>query len=410
MPDVTKCNISDKDSISLTGKFKNLEEFKKEIFANGSPTTITLSKCFINTAGVKALPQIITLKNISFENCDKNIFKAFLNQTSLEKIEVHNNDWTWNKFPHKVFNQICKNCKKLDHLVLKGIGTGSYFDCDDFPYKVSKLESTMITFNWYIETKNERVSFLKSQNGKLKELRIDELPYDFDGGRVLKYILENMNLKKLSYGNILLINDWKRQIVKEFTASELQITSAYEMIRQFPSIEKFTLKLSNTDISCEDIEKNINPLTDLFENIKEFEVIDNSRGHLGVFLGLFKNLEKVQKITFKTKDENVIKIINLLPQMENLKEIQLVSNASSLPEIDTLKFAPNFKFTKVMDNDDAEPPGNVGRFDRGDDGNAPRGANVPRENDEDDGRRNRRGGNGGGDDGSNINNLFKGIK
>jgi len=301
----------------------------------------------------------------------------------------------------------------LDHLVLKGAGTGSYFDCDDFPYKVTKLETTMISYNWYVETKNERVSFLKSQKGKLRELRIEELPYDFDGGRVLKYIIDEMNLKTFYYGDIPLIINWERQIVKEFEASELQITSAIEMIKQFPSIDKFTLKLSNTDISCEDIEQIINPKTDLFVNIKEFKVIDNSKRHLGVYLGLFKNLKNVQKIILKTKDKDVNKIINLLAQMQNLKEIKLISTARSLPEIDTSKFAPNIKFTKVMDNDDAEPQGNVGNIDRGaaqDDANAPGGANVQRENEEDDGRMNRRGGDDGGDDGNNRNDRFRGIK
>ncbi|CAH1735069.1 unnamed protein product [Chironomus riparius] len=173
-------------------------------------------------------------------------------------ITVINNDWTWHGFPHDIFNQICRNSKSLNHLVLIGAGTGSYFDSDEFPFKITKLETTMITFHWYIGIKSARVDFLKSQKGSLKELTIHELPYDFDGGKVLKYIIEELNLDTFYYGKIPLILNGQKQQVKEFTASEIQITSAFEMIQQFPSIKKFTLKISGTDKSkiIQDLIKN----------------------------------------------------------------------------------------------------------------------------------------------------------
>lgn len=412
LPDVGKCNISDEDSITITGKFENFEEFEKKISAIGSPTGIKLFECSINTAVTKSLSTIPTLESISFDKYDENIFMAFKKQNSLTKIEISNEDWTWNGFPHDVFNNICKNCKKLDHLVLKGAGTGSYFDCDDFPYKVTKLETTMITFNWYKGMNNERVSFLKSQKGYLKDLTIDKLPYDFDGGKVLKYIIDEMNLETFYYGKIPLILDGKKQKVKEFTASELQITSAIEMIKQFPSIKKFTLKLYNTDISCDDIEQIIYPQSDLFKNIKELEFIDKSNGHLEVYLGLFRNLKNVQKIIFKTKDKNLYKIINLLPQMPSLKEILFVTTAPISSKIDASKFAPNVKFTKVMDNNAEEVQGNVGNAYGGaaqDDTNAPGGSNTHRRMEGSDLHGNRRGGDGGDDD-ENWESVFKGCK
>jgi len=60
-------------------------------------------------------------------------------------------------------------------------------------------------------------------------------------------------------------------------------------------IKSFRFILSATDIASDEVEKVVNPPTDLFKNLKEFEVVDNSRyrGTLGVYLGLFKNLKKL---------------------------------------------------------------------------------------------------------------------
>jgi hypothetical protein len=117
--------------------------------------------------------------------------------------------------------------------VLIGAGTGSFFDADEFRFKIQILDTTMITFNWYVGIKSKRVNFLESQKGSLKELTIHELPFDFDGGKVLKYIIEEMNLKTFNYGKIPLIFNGQKQDVKEFTATHLQLTSIFEMIRQF---------------------------------------------------------------------------------------------------------------------------------------------------------------------------------
>jgi len=101
-----------------------------------------------------------------------------------------------------IFNEICRKCENLNHLVLQGAGTGSYFDNYEFPFKISKLETSMITLHWYVAIKSARVNFLDSQKKNLKELTIHELPFDFDGGEVLKYIIEEMNLETFYYGKI----------------------------------------------------------------------------------------------------------------------------------------------------------------------------------------------------------------
>lgn len=220
-------------------RFANFKEFNEILTQKDNLKNLHLTRCLIDILdNDEVLPPITTLKRITFDKCNDNIFKIFTKQESLEKITVINEGSTLNdlEFPHKVFNEICMNCPNLSHIVLKGAGTGSYFNCDEFPYKnkIKKLEATMITFNWFVGIDDPRINFLESQKESLKELTIHELPYDFDGGKVLKYIIEDMSLNKFYFGKIPLILDGIKQEVKELAASQIQIMSAFEMIQQFP--------------------------------------------------------------------------------------------------------------------------------------------------------------------------------
>jgi len=215
-------------------KFRSIDELSSFINDLSNLKSLTLNKCNLDQHFNKNLPGKLTLKTIYFNKCNDNIFKAFSSQSSVEKIIIRNDDWTWNGFPHEIVNDMMSNCKNIKHLVLIGAGTGSFFDSDNFSFKLEKLDTTMITFHWYVGIKNGRVSFLKTQLGNLKELTIHKLPFDFDGGKVLKFIIEEMGLQKFYYGKIPLILNGKKQDVKEFEANEIQIQSTFEMFRQYP--------------------------------------------------------------------------------------------------------------------------------------------------------------------------------
>lgn len=216
-------------------KFKNFDEFNDHLGALLNLKELSLDKCSLDQFCSKALHPLTSLKITYFNKCNDNMFKALANQTSMEKMTIRNDDWTWNGFPHDIVNDILFNCKNIKHLVLIGSGTGSFFDSDNFSFKLRVLDTTMITFHWYVGIKNGRVSFLDTQKGFLKELTIHKLPFDFDGGKVLKYIIEEMGLDKFYYGKTPLILGGKKQAVREFEANEIQITSSLEMLRQFPS-------------------------------------------------------------------------------------------------------------------------------------------------------------------------------
>jgi hypothetical protein len=189
----------------------------------------------------------------------------------------------------------------------------------------------MITFHWYVGIRTARKNFLEKQKNYLKELTIHQLPFDFDGGNVLKFIVEQMELDRFYYGNILLIKDQQIQPVQEFMANEIQICAMYEMFRQFSSIIGFKLHLSQTDVDSSEIERIINPRTELFNNVQYLEVLDSSgyRRILGVFLGLFKNFRNINRIKIQSPDNNInVLLQEFLPVMTNLKEVDIDSKAS----------------------------------------------------------------------------------
>lgn len=86
--------------------------------------------------------------------------------------------------------------------------------------------------------------------------------------------------------------------------------------------------------------------------MEEFVVIDNSkyRGTLGVFLGLFKNLRFIKKLSLITQDRNInVLLEECLPNMTCLSEIYLTSKIGrSSDRFKIIKnLAPNLKKISV---------------------------------------------------------------
>lgn len=189
--------------------------------------------CLRNLRSLK-VREIITLKSVSFKETDENLYKFFENQSSIEKVSVESFKKSWHAFPLEAFNDMIKSLPNLKHIVFIGEGTGCFFDRSEFPFKIEILEAETITFHWYVGITGARTKFLISQQGSLKELRINQLPYDFDGGRVIKFIINEMNLEKFYYQNIPIILNGQKQNVKHISTKETQITAAFEMFRQFP--------------------------------------------------------------------------------------------------------------------------------------------------------------------------------
>lgn len=308
---------------------------------------LTLVQCCISNDEVIS-PNLDSLNELFLERCDANFYSVFQNLKSITKITVRNTDWTWNGFPHDNFNALMRTLPNCKHVCFEGIGTGSYFDMDEFPYRLKTLEATTISFNWYVGIRTARKQFMETQKGFLQQLIIHKLPYDFDGGDLLKFIVEKMNLDKFYYGDIPLILNGQKQNIEDFTVTttEIQLTALFQMFVQFPTIKKLKLVLNQTDIDSSAVESIINPPTNLFRNVRVLEVCDDSRyrGIVGVFLGLFKNFRNIKILKINTSDRNLdILLEEFLPIMTNLEELYL---NSSIPEhrlVVVRKCSPNLK-------------------------------------------------------------------
>lgn len=197
------------------------------------PHLESLSFKHCKVVGKFTVNDIPTLSSLSFVT-SSDILDVFKNQTKIQQFSLQNDTSELDGFNHKVLNLILSKSKSIKQLKLFGNAIGSYFDCDKFPYKLEKLDTTAITFRWYVGITGARTTFLESQRGSLKELIIHKFPYDFDGGRVLKYIFEQMNLKTFYYKNTPMIDNYKKQPISDIIEfSELEVNSIYEIVRQF---------------------------------------------------------------------------------------------------------------------------------------------------------------------------------
>lgn len=222
----------------LTNILKNLKKLKEINFKS------CLIKKFNNINEIDHITE--NLDSISFEDCDEYIYTCFKNHRSIRKITVTSFKKGWNGFPHEAFNDLAKSLPELKHLKFAGEGTASYFEQSSFPFNIEILEAYTLTHHWYVGIRGARNKVLESQKSNLKVLRIEELPSDFDGGRILKYIMNEMNLNEFYYGGIPLILNGNKQNVKSFTANETQILAAFEMFSEFPGkFKNFNLKFLN---------------------------------------------------------------------------------------------------------------------------------------------------------------------
>lgn len=236
---LTKIMKSYKKSIEIL----ELDDFKrcsiKEVVALfdgfSSLRILKLRCCSINEEiNLQRLKPLESLVEVYYEKCDGNFFKIFKNQVTIIKIGVQNDENTWNGFNHDEFNDFMKTLPNCIHLILKGVGTSSYFDCENFPYKIRILETTSITHSWYVGLRTARTNFLESQKESLKELTIENLPFDFDGGNVLKFIIDEMELNYFRYKNLILMLNGLKQPIKEVSSTEIQLSSLFEVFLQFP--------------------------------------------------------------------------------------------------------------------------------------------------------------------------------
>ncbi|XP_070509054.1 uncharacterized protein [Chironomus tepperi] len=319
--DISNFLKNSSNSIEILKLTENFNIFGNFLMDFVNLKELWIEKCEVVDADSQALPLIPSLKVLKIDNFCQNIFKFFVHQKSVKQLKFTKN--TPGSALFDSFIELTASMPHLNHIILHKFGQNSFFEAENYPFKVQKFE-TGITTSWWSVTE-PRLNFLKSQQGTLKELTIHSLPYDDDGAEVLKFIIEKMNLKKFYLEKNPLILNGKKQDVRTLTVSEYEVCSMYEMFRQYP-IESLTLRLTNTHIDAEAVGRILNPRTNLFENLQSLDVVDGSKQHANFsrFLGLYKNCRNIKKLAISTDDDKIrIVAKQFLPEMTQLADIRL---------------------------------------------------------------------------------------
>jgi hypothetical protein len=313
------------NSSSMQLNFNNIL-FLFKLYRQDFPLKINYNSKFFK------LDNLYNLKSISFEYCNENTFKIFELQENLKKITVKSDISTHNDFLHKYFNKI-SDLNKIFELISVKVDTIGYCNTNILPSDIETLYTTCLTYYRHDNNKNDIIKYFKSKKGYLQHLTIHHLPFDFNGGKILKYIIEEMNLFSFNYDNISLIKNKKKQYITKFSATEYHITSIYEMFKQYDTITTFTLNLNESIVLDKKIffEINNNKNLNIFNNLSTLIINDNSgkMNLLRLFITFIKQLYNINTIIFNTQDleiNNILTYINL-KSLSNLEEISLSSIA-----------------------------------------------------------------------------------
>jgi hypothetical protein len=170
-------------------------------------------------------------------------FEILKNFKTIRKFKFIKNERNSESFKYVLLDELLAAVPSIKHLILEGSSTRGYLarQLENFPFKLRTIEADGV--NLSRNSGEARLKFFKSQVGSLKELRIKNLPHDFDGDEVLKFLIEEMGLEKFYYdGKALIENGRKVDGLKEILFDENTIKAGMELLRQFDG-EVFIKKL-----------------------------------------------------------------------------------------------------------------------------------------------------------------------
>jgi hypothetical protein len=188
------------------------------------------SPCLLHLPHLKTIA--ITKTNPHRQNSE-DLFKLFKLCKTIEKVTFNVLPWSLHGFHHDTLDRFLESLPNLGHLSMHGHGTITYFEDGKFPFKLERLDAFLVGFE--CSGRRPKLRFLESQVGVLKELRLMRLPCDFNGDELLRFVLDEMNLKVFKYGDIALIMKGERQMVEKAWFNEITVGAGMELLRQFPS-------------------------------------------------------------------------------------------------------------------------------------------------------------------------------
>lgn len=238
------------------------------------------------------------LKILKLDGCSDEVMSMFIGQ-EVEHLE----------FRPKYTSLSDKTSDIIDKLVQSACSVrfnGGYKDSDTQYTKLRKLKisndpSRLLSLGLF---------FIKANCDNLRELEIDSLPFNLNGGSEMNFILTKMNLNKFTCNKSILIDDGKLQPIKKIEVYIKELSALYEVMRHFQSIKKVVIcsgvpeplpdfAVQHTDLFlCVDelvmtttYVHHINTLTLIghFRMLKSLTIIGDAGGRSDDFLNALKN-------------------------------------------------------------------------------------------------------------------------
>lgn len=180
-------------------------------------------------------PSLPQLKSAFFTESSDLYFNVLQKFKSLENFKFVKERSSGVQFSYGLIDDLLMAVPSINHLTIKGVNTGGYLarEFENIPFTLHSLDADEMNMG-----RNEdepRISFLQAQKGHLKVLKVKELPADYDGEILLKFIFEEMNLESFVYRDEELIkNGRKVPSLNEIWMTDKTITAGMELMRQFP--------------------------------------------------------------------------------------------------------------------------------------------------------------------------------
>lgn len=172
------------------------------------------------------------LQSVSLKNSSNSFFKAFEGFKHLEVLKYVSYDK--NVTLTRDLNDLLVKLPTIQHLSLDDVNSAFFINAGPFDFKLSELDVYSTTPDYVRDSFYSERLFYESQEGHLKEMNLQKLPYDNDGGEILRFLLEEMNFEKFVINKTTLIeNGSKVEGIDEIEINQMQIFAGLELLRQF---------------------------------------------------------------------------------------------------------------------------------------------------------------------------------
>ncbi|KAG5668215.1 hypothetical protein PVAND_016163 [Polypedilum vanderplanki] len=303
--------------------FNSSEDFNKILKNLTNLENLKIHRIYIKNFDSNIKILLKSLRSISIELRfpaeTRNLLDIFKNNKTIQQVELNNS------LILSYFDDFLISLPNLKHLILNGIGTVDYFNRSNLPIKLEKLEAFSLGF--YSRNERPRIEILKSQKGFLKELKLENLPSDNDGGKVLKFLMENMNLENFQCGANQLIVNSKKQKIEEIEFKNDQICAGLEMMRHFESIKKLKFIIEQAETN---VDLFLNIPTNIFDNLRDLEIVDKTYNGLKFwsYIEFIRNCRNIKnlKIYAKNINGNNKRLTEILPSVNCIKKFQFIDD------------------------------------------------------------------------------------